>query len=217
MAREERKKLITRQREAQILEAALEVFSARGFGAATVPEIAERAGLAVGSIYNYFPSKRELFVGVIKYFILNAPLMNLIDELPKGDIAATFTRIMHNRMNLIDSKDISRIPFLMAEVQRDPELKTLWSKELLQPFLSKIEGIYRNLAENIGRDDIDPAIMVRIVGGMILGFLMFRIMEGEDSPVYELPREKITEDLVNFLMFGLYGKKVNEDTRRNDL
>ena len=205
MAREERKERITKKRERQILDAALAVFSEKGFGAATIPDISGKAGLAVGSIYNYYPGKRELFVAVIKNFILNAPLLELIDELPKGDLPGTFMQIMQNRLNLIENTDISRMSFLMAEIQRDPELKTLWAENFLQPFFMKMETVYGNLAKSGKYADRKPQVMVRIIGGMILGFLMLRMMEGENSPLYKMPKEEITENIAQFLLFGLSG------------
>ena len=55
----------TGERRAQILRAALEVFSRRGFHGATIREIASTAGLAEGTIYLYFPSKQDVLRGVI--------------------------------------------------------------------------------------------------------------------------------------------------------
>ena len=206
MAREARKERITRKRESQILEAALSVFSEKGYGIATIPDIADKAGLAVGSIYNYYPSKRELFIAVIKNFIINAPLLNLIDELPKGNLADIFTQLMQNRLDLIENEDISRMPFLMTEIQRDPELKTMLSEELLQPFFGKMETVYTNLAETDQYINVQPEIIVRMIGGMILGFLMLKMMEGENSPMQKIPREEIAENLTKFLLFGLSGR-----------
>ena len=53
-----------REREAhrtQIMDAAEDVFGARGYGGVTVEDIAEKAGFAVGSIYNFFGGKQDLF------------------------------------------------------------------------------------------------------------------------------------------------------------
>ena len=47
-------------REAQIVEAASEVFGTRGFAATSVGDIAERAGISKPLIYNYFGSKEGL-------------------------------------------------------------------------------------------------------------------------------------------------------------
>jgi AcrR family transcriptional regulator len=48
-------------REEQIVQAASEIFGARGFAATSVADIAERAGISKPLIYNYFGSKEGLF------------------------------------------------------------------------------------------------------------------------------------------------------------
>jgi AcrR family transcriptional regulator len=53
----------TRER---LLLAAVEVLEAGGYGAASVAAIAERAGLATGTLYRHFPSKADLFVEVFR-------------------------------------------------------------------------------------------------------------------------------------------------------
>ncbi len=50
---------------ATILQAAEKVFSERGIGAARMEEIAEQAGLAVGTIYNYFDDRHALLQAVL--------------------------------------------------------------------------------------------------------------------------------------------------------
>lgn len=54
-----------RARRAEMLEAAGEVFSAKGYAAATVDDIAARAGVSKGTMYNYFDSKQELFLDLL--------------------------------------------------------------------------------------------------------------------------------------------------------
>lgn len=48
-------------RRRAILDAAAAVFDSQGYSATTVEEIAERAGISKGSVYNYFQSKHDLF------------------------------------------------------------------------------------------------------------------------------------------------------------
>lgn len=52
-------------RRAQLLAAAREVFAERGYYAANIAEIIERAGVARGTFYNYFESKRAVFQAVL--------------------------------------------------------------------------------------------------------------------------------------------------------
>lgn len=49
--------------------AALEEFSAQGFARASISNISKRAGVAKGTVYNYFPTKELLFEAVLKEFI----------------------------------------------------------------------------------------------------------------------------------------------------
>src|SRR5690348_13149980 len=51
-------------KEDQILRAGLELFTERTFAGAAVPVVAERAGVATGTIYRYFPSKEALLNAV---------------------------------------------------------------------------------------------------------------------------------------------------------
>ena len=202
-SRQERKEKIAGMRRQQILEAAMEVFATRGFATATTAEIARAAGVAEGTIYNYFPSKRALLITVIQNFIITTPLLELIEKLPEGDIAGTFSNILRNRLKLIDSSLVSRIPTLMAEIQRDPELKAMWAKQFLQPLLSRMEDIYRYFQASGKYRRIEPAIAVRAVGGIIFGFLMLKILEGDTSPLEQLPQDEIVESLANFILHGL--------------
>jgi len=50
-----------------ILQAATEVFAEQGFAAVTVAEIAQRAGIGKGTVYEYFSSKDELLFAVFEW------------------------------------------------------------------------------------------------------------------------------------------------------
>jgi len=52
------------QRREEILEEATKLFAAKGYARAKVDDIAFRLGIAKGTIYRYFSTKRELFLAV---------------------------------------------------------------------------------------------------------------------------------------------------------
>mgnify|MGYP000502896578 CR=1 FL=1 len=52
-------------RREDILEGALRCFVDRGFHGTAIPQIAQRAGVAAGTIYHYFPSKEALFAEIL--------------------------------------------------------------------------------------------------------------------------------------------------------
>jgi AcrR family transcriptional regulator len=61
-----RKVLPPDERREIILDAALEVFSKGGFQDADVDEIAQLAQVGKGTVYRYYPSKRELYLAVVE-------------------------------------------------------------------------------------------------------------------------------------------------------
>jgi AcrR family transcriptional regulator len=54
-------------RKEQIIQAALKLFSERGFYSTTIPDIAKAMGMSTGNLYNYFASKEELAQEIIRY------------------------------------------------------------------------------------------------------------------------------------------------------
>src|SRR2546430_13606569 len=53
----------------QILDAALKRFAHRGYGATSVRDIAEEAGLSKGNVYHHFPDKEAIFRALLdQYF-----------------------------------------------------------------------------------------------------------------------------------------------------
>ena len=61
-----KKEVLLEFRTSEILAAAQVVFARHGYGAATVDEIADAAGVAKGTVYLYFPSKRDLFLATLR-------------------------------------------------------------------------------------------------------------------------------------------------------
>ena len=57
---------LERTRLDRLLAAARELFAEKGVSAATIPDIAERAGVSTGLLYRYFPSKSALAVAIIE-------------------------------------------------------------------------------------------------------------------------------------------------------
>jgi AcrR family transcriptional regulator len=73
--------LVAEFRSAEIMDAARDVFARKGFSETTMDDIAEAAGLAKGTLYLYFKSKRDLYLAALKHGIaeLNAQTMRAVD------------------------------------------------------------------------------------------------------------------------------------------
>jgi AcrR family transcriptional regulator len=85
----ETKKLATRQ---QIAEVAMQLFVQRGFDRVTVAEVAAEAGVSEKTVYNYFPTKEDLFFDEVPERA--RALAEAIRSRPEGEpIIATLRRL----------------------------------------------------------------------------------------------------------------------------
>ena len=66
---ESRSRLPRDERRAQLLTAALEIFTASGYHAASMDEIADRASVSKPVLYQHFPSKLDLYLAVLDLHI----------------------------------------------------------------------------------------------------------------------------------------------------
>jgi len=71
-----------RDRVAAIMDAGAEVFTEKGYEAATMTEIAARAGAAIGSLYRFFPSKDTLAEALIARY--GAALLDAFGDVEAG-------------------------------------------------------------------------------------------------------------------------------------
>ncbi|MEA1918533.1 MAG: TetR/AcrR family transcriptional regulator [Campylobacterota bacterium] len=60
-------RLSREERKISIMQKALKLFSSEGFYATTIPDIANKVGMSVGNMYNYFTSKEALAKELIVY------------------------------------------------------------------------------------------------------------------------------------------------------
>lgn len=112
------------EKKAAIYLSAKEMFSTNGFKATSVSDIAKRAGMAVGTFYNYYPSKEKLFM----------------------DIFAEENEKL--KKNCLQSLDLSQAPLVVVRqmlaqnaegIKSNPILKEWYNKSVYQ----KIEQLYR--------------------------------------------------------------------------
>src|SRR5277367_1826112 len=74
-----------KQRVAALIDAGAEIFAEKGYEAATMTEIASRAGAAIGSLYQFFPSKEALAAALFNRFAeRTATAFARVEELAPG-------------------------------------------------------------------------------------------------------------------------------------
>lgn len=112
LSRKEREQL---QRRTEILQAALELFSQKGYHNVSMQEIAARAEFALGTIYKFFKNKEELYREVLMQtaILICSTLSKVLEE--KGDEYITIKKYLETKCKLF-VENISAIQLYFAEV-----------------------------------------------------------------------------------------------------
>ena len=85
---------ISPEKQKKILEAAVAEFAGKGFSEANINVIAKNAGISIGSMYNYFESKENLFLAVVDYGYKELETVLSTVDLGKGDIFDKFEMLI---------------------------------------------------------------------------------------------------------------------------
>ena len=203
-SRQNRKNRTTVQREKQILEAALNVFSRQGFDKATVPDIAQEAGIAVGTIYNYYPSKRDVLVAITNKYIIE-PFTKFASRPSDSTDAEFIAAIMENRLNF-GLEGLERFIPLFMEVQRDPQLRRDYSEKVLRPVMNMMGKMIESRIKAGAFRDVNPLVITRAIGGMVIGFMLLYRIERENSPVHGIDRKQMANEMAGLVLHGLEKK-----------
>src|SRR5664280_1858932 len=130
-----------------ILAAALEEFSARGFEATRLDDVARRAGIAKGTIYLYFRDKESLFQELIRTML--TPIVGSIEalgaaDLPINVLAERLVDVFVREVYETRRKDVIRL--MIAEGRRFPKLAEFYYREVLSRIIAAMRAILRRAA-----------------------------------------------------------------------
>jgi AcrR family transcriptional regulator len=131
-------------RRSAILDAALDEFSARGFEAARLDDVANRAGVAKGTIYLYFADKESLFQELIRFKM--GPVVGTLEtvfaaDLPIRVIAEHAIEIFIREIYGTHRKQVLRL--VISEGPRFPALAEFYYSEVLSRVLKGVRTILR--------------------------------------------------------------------------
>jgi AcrR family transcriptional regulator len=207
MKRKNRKEQITRERREQILDAAHKVFIRKGFAKATTAEIARTAGIAEGTIYNYFGSKRELFTELLKNFILSAPLMEIIGQPLQLD-SEMLTSIIGDRVNMFfDNAELFIL--LLSELQRDEELHRQFIEKVTSPGIDMLNSFLTSMMKEGVVRPFKTELISRILPAIMIGLTILRVVEGEKGPLNSMSRKEIVNELVSFNTRAIFSEGIS--------
>ncbi len=163
------------ERRAAILQIAHDAFLTQGYAATSMSAIAARVGGSKATLYNYFPSKEDLFRAVVRD--RSEQVAALLDQgrLEGGDFRTVITRFGERFLALILSDDFVRTYRVMiGEVARFPELGLAFYESGPKQATHRIGEYFASAIEagELRRDD--PDLMAQYFLDLCLSGLHFR-------------------------------------------
>lgn len=136
------------QRRAAILAAALAEFSARGFAATRLDDVARRAGVAKGTIYLYFRDKEALFQELVR-----AELGPVVAALESASIADAPMRAVVEHLIALFAREIfgtrrkDVIRLVLTEGPRFPAIAEFYYREVVEHVMKVIRRVAQQAVE----------------------------------------------------------------------
>ncbi|KAA6217197.1 TetR/AcrR family transcriptional regulator [Streptomyces filamentosus] len=169
----------TRRRatRAKLYEAAVTLIAEQGFSATTVDEIAERAGVAKGTVYYNFKSKTELFEELLRHGVslLTASLRTAAEETAArgGSRVAALDGMIRAGLVFID-----RYPaFTQLYVAELWRTNRAWNSTLLvvrQEAVAVVEGVLR---EGVEAGELSEEIDVQLTAAALVGMVLVAALD----------------------------------------
>jgi AcrR family transcriptional regulator len=162
----QRKKEETRQ---VIADTAMRLFAERGFDTVTVAEVARAANLSEGTVFNYFPTKEDLFYGQMEVF--EASLVEAVRERAPGEsvVAAFRGFVLAGTVRLAAEEVADVISTAARIVNASPALQAR-EREIVDEYT-------RSLAELVaqetgaGPEDVEPWAVANALMGVQRGLV----------------------------------------------
>src|SRR5579863_2198540 len=175
---------VVEDRREQIIDAALRVFSQKGFTSATNKTIAHEAGITPGLIYYYFESKEKLLEAVIEN---RSPLRLTTSLLPQ--IATMppelFLRFLIRQvLGIIEGENfVQLIRVMVPEIIRNPEITPMVAA-FIQRILGFLTSYFESKMETGELRSTDASLTAQVFLGSVIGFVLRRHILRDPSALH---------------------------------
>ncbi|MFT3986812.1 TetR family transcriptional regulator [Aestuariivirga sp.] len=150
-------------RPGEILAAALELFSERGFSATRMEDISDRAGISKAAIYLYFKDKLTLLQTLVQETVtINLTKAREMAEHHAGPVSPLISSIvefMAGRVETSPMPDILKL--VIAESRSHPEIGRYYLENVVNQGVHFLEGLVQRGIQSGEFRKVDPALTVR--------------------------------------------------------
>jgi AcrR family transcriptional regulator len=189
-----REKLKETVREA-ILESAEAVFARQGLHKARVEEIAEHAGISVGTVYNYFDDRQALLNDLLAS--RRQELMAKVDRFLQASAPEPFHAKLEGFLRLLLEHFQSHLKLLALLFEDEGSGTVATPKPMLRELNQRTEKLLRSGIEAGALRPEHASLYPGILLGMMRGILVRRIWEKQ-----EIEPDELLAPLVRFFLEG---------------
>ena len=179
MTRTARTRLSARERELEILRAATRVFARSNYRLAGIADIALEAGISEPAIYKYFPSKKDLFIRILKRIGEHTlEIWQQVVTSEEGDSLSTLRRMVRIFVEGLRAwADEVKIQFQALAESDDPDIarQLRENNKAYVRFLAQL--IDRGKSEGIVRADVDPYATGWFINGIGFTLTLVRLLD----------------------------------------
>jgi AcrR family transcriptional regulator len=190
-----------------VLDAACELFLNQGYSATSMRQIADKAGIALGGIYNHFASKDEIFQELVIAKHPYVQIFPILRNVP-GDTAEEF---LTNAAQVIELEMAKRPDFFKLMFIELIEFNGRNFTKLIEIILPQAMFLLQRFSDpNSGARPIPPLLIMRTFLGNIIGFYVTRLLMSDPSLPSEM-REAHLGDFVDIFLHGILDKQKSEN------
>jgi TetR/AcrR family fatty acid metabolism transcriptional regulator len=193
-----------------ILDAALKTFVKRGYPNTKVAEIASEAGVAEGTLYNYFQSKEDLLLALFdeKWGAIINAIKDKIKRLddPNDKLKAIFSLVVR-----MFKKNRQLAELFMIDVKQSSLFLTNYTINRIVEFLDLIEEILEEgKLKGIYRKDLDSRVARMVIFGAAQGILLSWVLSESKAvkgKTFKFSLYSAAKTLKDIFKSGLVGDK----------
>ena len=190
-----------------VLDAACELFLNQGYSATSMRQIADKAGIALGGIYNHFASKDEIFQELVIAKHPYVQIFPILQDVP-GDTAEEF---LTNAAQVIEAEMAQHPDFFKLMFIELIEFNGRNFTKLIEIILPQAMSLLQRFADpNSGVRPLPPLLIMRTFLGNIIGFYVTRLLMSDPSVPAEM-REARLGDFVDIYLHGIVEKQKSEN------
>jgi AcrR family transcriptional regulator len=170
-----------RQTRALIADTARRLFAERGFDAVTVAQVARAADVSEGTVFNYFPSKEDLFYGDMEAF--EAELVDAVRGRRRGEsVLSAFRRFVVERSGRLAAEEVAEVIATAARVIGASPALQAREREVVAAATDALAAL---LAEETGAGGVEPWAAANALMGVqraLVAHVRAQVLGGRRGP-----------------------------------